>query len=212
MDADWIRVAFRPDNIQFNKEGMTISLLRTTGGKLPFSGSEFQRRGYYGYGRYEGVLRASPGYGAVSSFFTYTGPPFGDPHDEIDFEFLGRSPREVHTNYFKNGDDDAVDIPLWFDATQDHHLYVIYWTPDSIRWIIDGHIVRVVTAKDSKIGIPSRSGKLMANIWTGNGGTTQWTGVANFSRASTSYRCIAHVPLGKSGPKCSDTFKAPPVR
>ena len=40
-----------------------------------------------GYGRYEVVMTAAKGNGIISSFFTYTGPYFGDPHDEIDFEF-----------------------------------------------------------------------------------------------------------------------------
>jgi beta-glucanase (GH16 family) len=208
MDEVWIKIVYRPNNIRFDKSGMTLELIKT-GGPLPFSGSEFQRNGTYGYGRYEGVLKTSDAHGAVTSFFTYTGPYFGDPHDEIDFEFVARTPRQVHLNYFKNGKDDSVNIPLGFDASQDYHLYAFEWAPDSIRWYVDGVKIREVTSATAGPGIPSASGRVMANLWAGVGPTTSWTGDAQFTLAKAAYRCISHVPLGQTSPQCSDTFTPP---
>src|SRR3546814_5746693 len=57
------------------------------------------------------------------------------PHDEIDFEFLGKSPRQVQVNYYtagKGGHETMID--LGFDASEDFHTYAFEWRPDSIRW------------------------------------------------------------------------------
>jgi endo-1,3-1,4-beta-glycanase ExoK len=209
MDEDWIKVVYTPKNIQFDSTGMTLNLMRT-GNALPYSGSEFQRQGTYGYGRYEVVMTASSAYGAVSSFFTYTGSHWGDPHDEIAIEFLGRNPREVYLNYFRDGVSHGVSIPLWFDTTLGDHIYAFEWGPNSIRWYADGIKIREVTLADSKTGIPRTTGRVMANLWAGAGPTTHWTGLASFERTKATYRCMSHLPMGKSGLQCSD--KAHPAR
>src|SRR5690606_8582295 len=60
-----------------------------------FASGEYQSRRFFGYGRFEARLKAITAPGFVTGFFTYTGPTFDAPHDEIDFEFLGKSPRQV---------------------------------------------------------------------------------------------------------------------
>lgn len=209
MNEDWIKIAYRERNIRFDREGMTLTLAKTPG-KLPFSGSEFQRNGTYGYGRYEAVLKASEAGGAVASFFIYTGPYFGDPHDEIDFELLGRAPRAVYVNYFNRDDKDQLEVPLWFDAAQGYHLYAFEWAPDSIRWYVDGVKIREVNAKTASVKIPTTTARVMVNLWAGAGPSAEWTGQAEFSRTTATYRCISHVPMGQTAAQCSDTFKAPP--
>jgi endo-1,3-1,4-beta-glycanase ExoK len=209
MNENWIKIAFRPRNITFGKDGMTL-VLQKTPGTLPFAGAEFQRYGNYGYGRYEAVLKSSDGPGAVSSFFTHTDGYFDDPHDEIDFEFVAATPHHVHLNYFKDGKDDPVDIPLGFNASQAEHLYAFEWAPDAIRWYIDGAKVHEVNAATAKVPIPTTSGRVIANLWAGSGDATGWTGEARFTRTTALYRCISHVPMGKAGAQCSDTFTPPP--
>jgi endo-1,3-1,4-beta-glycanase ExoK len=209
LNADWIKIAFKPRNVIFDDTGMMLELVKTTG-KLPFSGGEFQRKGWYGYGRYEVVMAASEDHGAISSFFVHTGAYHGDPHDEINFEFVGRSPRRVHLTYFSHGAEDSVNIPLWFDTAQADHLYAFEWAPNLIRWYVDGVKVHEVDAATARIPIPTTSARVIANIWTGAGDTAEWTGAARFAHTSARYRCISHVPLKGSGPECSDNFKPPP--
>lgn len=206
MDEDWIKIVYRPDNIRFDRTGMTLELFKT-GGRIPFSGSEFQRDGFYGYGRYEAVLKTAGASGAVTSFFIYTGPHFDNPHDEIDFEFVASKPRTVQLNHFKNGENNLIDIPLWFDPAESQHLYAFEWAPDAIRWFVDGVEVYEVTAATSKAGIPTTSGRVIANLWGASGPAIQWAGEARFVRTSAEVRCISHVPLAKTGQQCSDTFK-----
>jgi beta-glucanase (GH16 family) len=207
MDTEWIKIAYKPGNVRWGADGMKLEM-RKTSGKLPVAGAEFQRVGYYGYGRYETVMRASAEHGAISSFFTFTDTMFDDPHDEIDFEFLGMRPRSVHLNYFAAGESDPKDVPLWFDTAMADHLYAFEWAPDAIRWYVDGHKIHEVTSRTSKI--PTTSGKVIANLWAGTGSATSWTGEPRFQTASASYRCMSHVPMGKTGKQCSDNFVAPP--
>jgi hypothetical protein len=208
MDENWIRIVYRPQNVRFDRSGMTLELYKTRK-PLPFSGSEFQRKGMYGYGRYEVVLTPSRATGAVTSFFTYTGEFWGDPHDEIDFEFVAKRPREVYLNYFNNGENDPLSVPLWFDPSRGHHVYAFEWTPDSIRWYADGVKIREVTAANSPVGIPRTTGRVIANLWAGTGHSTGWTGKPNFSQTKASYRCMSHVPMGQTGRQCSDVYKPP---
>jgi hypothetical protein len=210
MNEGWIKIAYSPRNIRFGKDGMTLELIKTKG-RLPFSGSEWQRTGVYGYGRYEAVLKASGEPGAVTSFFTYTGDYWGDPHDEVDFEFVASKPNEVHLNYFRGGKDDAIDIPLWFNTSSGFHLYAFEWSPDVIRWYVDGVKVREVTAAAAKAGIPTTTGRVVANLWAGSGAATGWTGEPRFTVARAVFRCVSHVPARQVGPQCSDTFE-PPTR
>jgi endo-1,3-1,4-beta-glycanase ExoK len=211
MNTDWLKIAYRSRNIRFDKNGMTLSLEKTRG-KLPFSGSEYQRSGVYGYGRYEAVMRASNASGAVSSFFIYTGEYFGDPHDEIDFEWVGRNTHMLHLTYFSHGQSESANVSLWFDAAKSDHLYAFEWSPDSIRWYVDGVMVHEVNAATARVPIPTTSSRVMANLWAGSGPTADWVGKAKFNRTTARYRCISHVPADTTAAQCSDTFKLPSKR
>jgi beta-glucanase (GH16 family) len=209
MNTDWLKIAYRPRNIQFDKDGMTLALEKT-GGRPPFSGSEYQRTAVYGYGRYEAVMRASNAPGAVSSFFIYTGPHYGDPHDEIDFECIGRDTHALHLTYFRHGESQSVNVPVRFDTAKADHLYAFEWSPDSIKWYVDGVKVHAVSAATAKVPIPTTSSHVIVNLWAGSGPTGDWVGKAQFTRTTAKYSCISHVPSGATGAQCSDTFTAPP--
>lgn len=211
MDEEWIKIIYRESNIRFDRTGMTLTLSKTRG-EIPFSGGEFQCNGVYGYGRYEVVMKASEQPGAVSSFFIYTGPHFGDPHDEINFELLGRTPGYVNVTYFNGGDNESAEIPVWFDTGEADHLYAFEWAPDSIRWYVDGVKIHEVEARADEFDIPTTTGRVVANLWAGVGSSIEWAGRPEFKRTTSSYRCISHVPLGQAGAQCSDTFHAQPPK
>jgi beta-glucanase (GH16 family) len=209
VDADWILMRFRRENVRHDDRGMTLIARKQGDAPMPYTTGEFQRKGFYGYGRYEAVMRPSDAHGVVSSFFIHTNEWFGDPHSEIDFEFVGKAPNKVHINYFNEGRDDPLEVDLWFKPSEAEHLYAFEWTPGSITWFIDGVIVRKVTASETSIGIPSRTSRFMGNIWTGNRQGEAWIGAPDFEATSASYRCISHVPVGKPGPQCSDMYPPP---
>jgi beta-glucanase (GH16 family) len=71
------------------------------------------------------------------------------PRQEIDIEFLGNDTSKMLVNvYFNPGEPGTrlehgyrgtpVFIDLGFDASTDFHRYEIDWTPEHIRWSVDG--------------------------------------------------------------------------
>jgi beta-glucanase (GH16 family) len=210
IHADWAEIGFRDSNIRFGKDGMTLYAERHHVDKLSYTSAEFQKTGFYGYGRYEVVMRSSNAVGVVSSFFTHTFSQFGDPHDEIDFEFIGRTQRSVHTNVFHDNDGDAVDVPLWFDPSAGEHLYAFEWSPDAVRWYVDNVKIREFTRAQAKGGLPTASSRVISNLWASSGQSEEWVGTPHFDSTAAFYRCMSHVPMGQKRPQCSDTFKAPP--
>jgi beta-glucanase (GH16 family) len=206
--ADWMSASYRSDNVVYGADGLTLRVRRNKTDVADYTSGEFQRSGFYGYGRYEVVMKASNAPGVVSAFFIYAGEDMGDPHDEIDFELLGRSPRQAHLNFFSNGANSPIDVDLGFDTSATDHLYAFEWSPSAIIWFVDGvEVRRVVAGPDLRI--PTTTGRVMASIWAGNRKVAEWTGSPTVETASASYRCMSHVPLGKTGRQCSDAFKPP---
>jgi endo-1,3-1,4-beta-glycanase ExoK len=208
IKADWLGVAYRDENVAFDQLGMKLMSKRDANPVSTHSSAEFQQNGFYGYGRYEVVMRASNAKGAVSSFFLYTGGDMGDPHDEIDIEIVGKSPRRLHINMYKDGDASPFDIDLWFDASAEEHLYAFEWLPGSLAWYVDGVEMHRVTTPAARI--PTTTGRVMVSVWAANRLTANWVGEADFTTANAYYRCMSHVPAGQAAPQCSDTFKPPP--
>jgi beta-glucanase (GH16 family) len=206
--SDWMAVSYREDNVEYGAAGLTLRARRNKTGVADYTSSEFQRAGFYGYGRFEVVMKASNAPGIVSSFFVYAGEDMGDPHDEIDVELLGRSSRQLHTNFFSNDVSSPADIDLWFDTSASEHLYAFEWSPAAIIWYIDGMEFRRVIAAPG-VRIPTTTARVMASVWAGNRRVAEWTGAPSVDRASATYRCMSHVPLGKTGRQCSDSFKPP---
>ena len=169
MNCTWLRANVKIGPFaQLSLDDRANSLRR-------FACAELQTTTFYGYGAYEVRLRAVASPGIVTAFFTYTGPPHsGRPHDEIDFEFLGKSQRGVDLNYFRAGQTHAKAVPLDFDATAAMNTYAFVWLPNSIRWFANGKLIREVRKSDGA-EIPSQTQKLYISLWAGTGaGMEAW--------------------------------------
>ena len=89
-----------------------------------FFGAEVQRDALHHYGDYDVVMKAGSGTGVISSFFTYTGPHFGDPHHEIDVEIMGRRTDALYVNTFVDGEQSGgTYVPLGFDVAEEPTLF-----------------------------------------------------------------------------------------
>lgn len=194
---------FRKANVTSSADGLALTITdKNTPTARPWNGGEVTSTRAYGYGRYEAIMKPARGEGLISSFFTYTGPWVGTPHDEIDIEFLGKDTRRVEFNMFRNGKpagSKAVDLP--FDAADAFHLYAFEWHPDHITWYVDGKIKHRVLA--SEHNLPNTPSRIMMNIWTGK--MPGWHGEATFtSGARAEYACVSFSPLGSTARRCAD--------
>lgn len=144
---------------------------------------ELQSRDRLGFGRYEARIRTAAGSGLNSAFFTYTGPPHGvKDHDEIDMEFLGKSPRKVELNVWRAGKPlGPWIIDLGFDASEAFHDYAFDWQADRIVWYVDAREVHRTAAH---LSIPTVPQKLYFSLWSAGAGSQQWMGPHRFDRPS----------------------------
>jgi endo-1,3-1,4-beta-glycanase ExoK len=174
VNGDIYGCGWRRDNARFEEGSLVLALDDERSRGRSFSCGEYRSREHYGYGYYEVRMRAARGDGLLSAFFTYTGDPFSDPHDEIDFEFLGRNTRQVQVNYFVDGKGHHEKmVDLGFDAADGFHTYGFDWQPDAIRWYIDCKQVREVTAAEGPL--PSAPGRIFVHLWNGQG-VDDWLG------------------------------------
>jgi len=201
------RTLWSRDAVDYDPEDgalvLTLSPALPSTGKYHKSG-EIQRRMPTSYGSYEVVMTAARGDGIISSFFTYTGPYFKNPHNEIDFEFLGRDTTKVWVNRFADGQKlPGQWLDLGFDAAEGPHLYRFDWQPDSLTWYVDGRELLHITADETEI--PSTPQKIYFNVWGGGKGQADWSGTAADNiRTSARYYCISYRPPEDDGPQCSD--------
>ncbi|MEQ9507310.1 MAG: family 16 glycosylhydrolase [Hyphomonas sp.] len=201
--------AWLAERVHFLEDRIKLEVRRERLGDKNISGGEYQRRGFYHFGRYEVVMIPAPGSGTVSAMFTHTDAYFDDPHDEIDIEFLGGNPRQLHLNYFANYDGiGSIYVPLDFDTTKAAHLYAFEWEPNEIRWYVDDKMIHRSTWADHPI--PRTPGRLMVHAWSGGPAQYDWHGRPNFKNGTTAdVFCLSYQATGDTTEQCSDTFEPP---
>ncbi|KAK4487120.1 hypothetical protein RD792_006435 [Penstemon davidsonii] len=178
------------------------------------SGSGFESRNQFIYGKIDVQLKLIPGNsaGTVTTFFLSS---LGSAHDEIDFEFLGNSsgqPYTIHTNVFAKGvGNKEQQFRLWFDPTTSFHTYSIVWNSQRIIWLIDNIPIRVFINYESN-GIPfptNQPMKVYASLWNADDWATQggrvktdWT-KAPFTAVYRNYNANACV-VSTTGNSCNN--------
>lgn len=167
MNCSWNRA-----NVTFEPGHLALSVTDRLSGRDRYSCGEYSTHRFYGYGSYSVSLKAVKADGVMTSVSHYTGPPFGDPWDEITFGIAGKDTSKLEISWVANGvghRDTVVD--LGFDASQGFHSYGFDWKPDGIVWTVDGKPVHRVTAKDGEL--PRMPGRLMLRFWSASG-DTEW--------------------------------------
>lgn len=195
MLNDWRRSQTQIDN------GMRLTIDPATDGKTAYSSGEVQSRATYGHGYYEATLQAASGSGIVSGFFTYTGPPFGRPWNEIDVEILGKNTREAVLTYHLAGKSRSRTVKLAFDSAAGLHHYAFDWQPGYIRWYINGTQVHEETGDG--LPLPNEPQKLMVHLWATEQ-SREWAGPFDPAAIPAQMRvgCIAYSASRAAGDQC----------
>ncbi|PSR79699.1 concanavalin A-like lectin/glucanase domain-containing protein [Coniella lustricola] len=163
------------DAITWTDNGANMTVAEK--GDSPTLRSEF----YIFGGRVEIWLKVAPGQGIISSVMLLS-----DDLDEIDLEFLGGNGTAAQTNYFGKGTNNYTwesDFEVSGGTLDAFHNYTIDWTNSSLKWYIDGDLVRNLTPEEANNthSYPQTPMRVYIGPWAGGdsdnaAGTIAWAG------------------------------------
>ena len=142
-----------------------------------YSGAELYTLQEYQYGKYEARMKMAAASGTVSSMFLYQNgseKTDGRPWVEVDIEVLGKNPGSFQSNIItgkagaqKTSEKHHAVSPA---ADQAFHTYGLEWTPNYVRWTVDGVEVRKTETgvNDPKNQVANLTGTqgLRFNLWS----------------------------------------------
>lgn len=147
-----------------------------------YSGAELYSNEEWMYGKYEARMMMGATSGTVSSMFLYANGSEikdGRPWVEVDIEVLGKNPGSFQSNIITGTATKQITSEAHHTvspaATQAFHTYAIEWTPDYVRWTLDG--VEVRKTEGGQVSNLSKAQGLRFNLWSSE--SADWVGAFN---------------------------------
>ena len=154
-----------------------------------YYGAELYSNETYKYGRFEARMKMAYAPGCISSMFLYYNYSYKGgsyPWNEIDIEVIGKDSTNFQSNIITGNASSKITSEtvhkLKTPANTEYHTYVMEWTPDTVRWLVDGDTIRVVSVTNDPKGQVDtlvRQESLRFNLWASK--STGWVGY--FSKA-----------------------------
>ncbi|KAJ1865092.1 putative glycosidase CRH2 [Coemansia sp. RSA 2703] len=176
---------FEPSNAKQANEQLELTLVKQANNK-GFGAVVIGTRAIQ-YGTVTAVIKSGCKSGGVVSSMIVRNDKIGD---EIDFEFVGADRSTVQSNYYWHNELDYTKMvksqPLP-DTVANYHTYQIVWAPDSIQWLVNGHMFRTVKRADTwdaakgVFKYPEAEAFISFSVWDGGSGekgTADWAGGA----------------------------------
>ncbi|WP_369829056.1 family 16 glycosylhydrolase [Fibrobacter sp. UWB5] len=128
---------------------LAIAAVATMAQNKAYSGAELYTLKEVEYGKFEARMKMAAASGTVSSMFLYqNGSEIADgrPWVEVDIEVLGKNPGSFQSNIItgKAGAQKTSEKHHAVNPATDQafHTYGLEWTPNYVRWTVDGVEVR----------------------------------------------------------------------
>ncbi|KAI8334263.1 concanavalin A-like lectin/glucanase domain-containing protein [Chlamydoabsidia padenii] len=125
------------------------------------------------YGRLSAKIKAPSVGGTVTALIFKS-----TDKDEIDYELIASR----KTNYYWGQKVEQGKNDKKFDQSisDDYHVYTIDWSPKSIKWSVDGEVIREqtkeATVKEGEARYPTSPSQIQIGLWDGSdaAGTAAW--------------------------------------
>ena len=164
---------------------LAIAAVATMAQNKAYSGAELYMLEEVQYGKFEARMKMAAISGTVSSMFLYqNGSEIADgrPWVEVDIEVLGKNPNSFQSNIItgkagaqKTSEKHHAVAPA---ADQAFHTYCIEWTPNYVRWTVDGEEVRKTEGGQAS-DLKGTQG-LRFNLWSSE--SEKWVGAFEESK------------------------------
>ena len=194
-----------PSNVAVNGGILELKLSGSAPGTLPVCAEIVSKKNTFFYGTYRASIKMTNQPGAVVGWFTYKGSPL----NEIDVEFLTRTPKTAYftLHHIQTGVDHATKL-LAFDPSAAFHEYRFDWYAGRVEYFIDNQPMATLTKQ-----VPDQPSALLLNHWSGN--IAGWGGAApaqdvfmyvDWAYYNSEYR--APVALFRPRPETGKDFRA----
>ncbi len=150
-----------------------------------YKGGELYTKTEFQYGKFEARMKMAAASGTVSSMFLYqNGSEIEDgrPWVEVDIEILGQKPYQFQSNIITGKAGAQITSEKLHNvspnADQAFHTYAIEWTPNYVRWTVDG--VEVRKTEGGQVSNLMGTQGLRFNLWSSE--SESWVGYFDQSK------------------------------